>query len=74
MLKYKDQIEEVIKALKILKKNKQIAHVDFTAPHIEEIYGDSECSYGILKTSFEITLEGEYCKINSILAEWKKVE
>lgn len=69
-----EQINKIIGALEILKKQKDIMNIDFIAPHIEEIGGDSFSVYGVLKTSFEITYEGTYKKVNNVMAEWEKID
>lgn len=68
------QIDEIIKALELLKKQNDIMQIDFTAPHIVEIGGDSMYTYGIIKSNFEITYEGEYRKVNDLMKEWERVD
>lgn len=69
-----EKINEIIKVLELLKQQKDIMNIDFIAPHIEEIGGDYYNTYGVLKTSFEITYEGNYKKVNNVMSEWEKIE
>ena len=72
MLKIK--IEEIIKELELLKEQTDVLQIDFEAPHIEEIGGDSFYTYGIVKSKIEITYKDEYRKINDFMSNWEKIK
>lgn len=69
-----EQIDKIIKMLELLKQQNDIMQIDFTAPHIEEIGGNSIYTYGIVKSNFEITYEGEYRKVNNFMEKWKRID
>ena len=77
-MKYKNTknktIDEIIKFLEMLKEEEDVMSIDFNAPHIVEIGGDYQYTYGRLESDFTIIYTTEYKKANNFIANWEKIK